>query len=639
MEKPIKKPFWDIKYEISMRFYAKKALALLVLCMSFAFAATLSGTGCSTGGDCVVSSSQTIDHGSSYYFNSLAIEPGIVVTIATSGNAAGGTVRFYVAGDANISGGISADAFPGGGASYRGSNPDGGGYAGGYTSGCSYGYTGGGGGGSGAAATTTADYGAAGGGVIMIAAKAINIPSGGWLSAHGAAGPTYFGGGSGGTIKLYAKKINFAGSVAANGGSVVSGGGGGGAGGSLIFMPFTMTSLSAGAMYFNGGAGGSGGSGAGGDGGAGGCTPAGTGNINRNIKIYNSYVPTVSTFLISSTGRIAGLMDLYNSPYNSKYSGLQVTQKSENLIFGAFSQYFAPYSSLQASFVNASNRSQGFLNLTTGSDGTVATSASMPGTYDVIVDLPAQNGYVYLASSSQQDHSAFAIQSAAAHAVFYPRAVNFALFTPDGVRKAYYPYVLNSSDGIYCAGNTSTAQDSACIVPKNELDNTITRKNYSLEIPANAYSRNPGMGWLQAPSVFYISGDAQQRLRGLATTTVARTGQTIERTVIYAPTQAAEKDFAYTETIPADFAFGPAARVSMALSDGTLLNCTFSAPSTGKLITFSSSNCPILSTQLTNGNWIKFQYDLVTPQPDAFFGESKDYSFSEGSLQLNSFTS
>ncbi|MFA5105915.1 MAG: hypothetical protein WC506_03065 [Candidatus Micrarchaeia archaeon] len=623
-----------------MQAILKSAFILLLVCASAAFAAALAGTGCTQpSGDCVVNTSQTIDSGTTYYFNSLTINQGAGVTIASTPAIAGGTVKFYVANDINIAGSISAIAPNNAGTS----STDGGGYAGAVVSGCSYGYVGGGGGGSGGAAVGATGYpGGAGGGVISLYAKRINIASTGSISANGGTGTSsYAGGGSGGTITLVAKTINLSGSMSAQGGTGSALGGGCGAGGSLIFMPLTITSLSGGSMNFNGGTGGGGGAGggSGGPGGNGQCGDGGSANANRNIRIYNSYVPSGSGFTIASGGSSAGLLDLYNSPYNSKYAALSATQKTQNLFFGTFSRYFYPYSGIQASFVNASNRSQVFMAVTTGSDGTMATTATLPGTYDIVVDLPAQNSYAYLASSSQQDHSAFALQAAATHAVFYPRAINFAVFTPDGIQKAYYPYTLNSSDGIYCAGNTSATQDSTCIAPKNGLDNTLTRLNYSLVVPANAYSKNPYMDWLQAPSVFYVSGGAPQKLRGLATTTVARTGQTIKRTVIYTPTQTAEKDFAYTETIPSDFAFGAVARATMALSDGSELDCTFAPPATGKLITFSAANCPILSTQLTNGNWLKLEFDIVTPQPDAFFGEYKDYSFSQGSLQLNSFTS
>ncbi len=633
---------------------AKVILLMLIVSFSGAlFALPISGTGCvQPSGDCVVNSSQTIDSGASYYFNSLSISPGVTVTVATLGNGAGGTVKFYIAGDANISGTISASAGLGGG----GSSPDGGGYAGGKSfSAASY-------------------FPGSGGGVIVLQARTIHIFPTGLLSVDGSAPPSspYYdnGGGSGGTVRLVGKSIILEGTIHGTGG----GGNAGGAGGSVVFVPFTMTNFSTGSIILDGGtclgAGDNGNGGGGGSGGAGtaggtgsnsgnGCGQQGGGagraggnaggsypgsggiaNPNRNIKIYNSYISPGSAFSISSIGNAGignGLLDLYNSPNNAKYSNLTVAQRAENLFFGAFSQYFEPDASVSASFVNSSNRSQVFLSATTDANGLFMANASMPGEYDVVTDLPAQNNYVYLATSSLQDHSAFALQSAATHAVFYPRAINIAVFTPDGIQTSYYPYVLNSSDAVYCVGNTSASQDSTCIVPKNDLDNQITRKNYSLVIPAPAYSKNPYMDWLQAPAVFYISGSAAQKLRGLATTTVARTGQTIKRTAIYAPTQAAEKDFSYTETIPSDFAFGANAKATLVQNDGTELNCTFAAPSTGKTITFSASNCPILSTQLTNGNWVKFEYDIVTPQPDIFTGASKDYTFSQGSLQVNSF--
>ncbi|HQT45307.1 MAG TPA: hypothetical protein PLO51_04965, partial [Candidatus Micrarchaeota archaeon] len=58
------------------------ATILFALAPAAYFAAALSGTGCATGGDCVVWANQTIDSGTSYYFNSLVINPGVAVNVS-----------------------------------------------------------------------------------------------------------------------------------------------------------------------------------------------------------------------------------------------------------------------------------------------------------------------------------------------------------------------------------------------------------------------------------------------------------------------------------------------------------------------------------------------------------------------------
>ncbi|HQT45280.1 MAG TPA: hypothetical protein PLO51_04830, partial [Candidatus Micrarchaeota archaeon] len=70
------------KNKESFLFLALSILFLAPFFTSIVYSATLSGTGCSNNGDCVVSSSQTIDHGTSYNFSSLVINPGVTVTVA-----------------------------------------------------------------------------------------------------------------------------------------------------------------------------------------------------------------------------------------------------------------------------------------------------------------------------------------------------------------------------------------------------------------------------------------------------------------------------------------------------------------------------------------------------------------------------
>ncbi|HQT44669.1 MAG TPA: hypothetical protein PLO51_01720, partial [Candidatus Micrarchaeota archaeon] len=87
-------------------------------------------TACAANSDCVVDTSGSVPHGTTYYFNSLVINSGVTVTVANTGTA-GGTLKMYVANDANISGSIVANGVtttPSSGGINGGSNPDGGGY-------------------------------------------------------------------------------------------------------------------------------------------------------------------------------------------------------------------------------------------------------------------------------------------------------------------------------------------------------------------------------------------------------------------------------------------------------------------------------------------------------------------------------
>ena len=357
---------------------------LLILIAPFSFGAALSGTGCTQPtGNCVVSSSQTIDTGTAYYFNSLVINPGVTVTLASPGSGAGGTVYFYVANDANISGAIAAN-----GVTYAGnggSNPNGGGYGGADASGFSAG---------------------GGGGVIIIAARNLNILSTGILAVNGgvgtgSSGSSGGGAGSGGTVMLYGKSIKFQGTITGNGGTgnVY---GGGGAGGSLVFMPLTTANLTSGSINFNGGNyGGSGnynhgGSGSGGAGGAGYSAPGGAGsggpsstsnynagpaNANRNIKMYNVVIPSGSAFSISSAGGsgyqysgAAGLMDVYLAPSSSKFSGLSVTYRTEKILAAAFNASFYPIASANFTFTDNTGQQPAFSVLTDSSGSGVSSS-------------------------------------------------------------------------------------------------------------------------------------------------------------------------------------------------------------------------------------------------------------------------
>ncbi|MFA5106049.1 MAG: hypothetical protein WC506_03750 [Candidatus Micrarchaeia archaeon] len=347
----------------SIRIIMLAAMAIF-LAPSLSFAAALSGTGCTTGGDCVVSATQTIDSGTAYYFNSLVINSGATVNVASSGSGAGGTVKFYVAGDANISGSIAADGLNSGGTS----NPDGGGYG-------SY-------------------SGGSGGGVIWIYARALNFNGamsvrGGDGFSVGSGSITAYGGGSGGTVRLVSNSLNYNGTISANGGN--GGSAGGGAGGSVVILPLSVATLSSGSISASGGTstaqagGGSGQKGGDGTGqgvnffsyggaGSGGSnivyqSAGGIANSNRNIKIYNSYVPAGSAFSITSSGSVAGLASLYFTQYSSKFSGLSWSYASGDYAIGVFDSSLNPMASIPVRVANIQNRSITYFNGTTASDG------------------------------------------------------------------------------------------------------------------------------------------------------------------------------------------------------------------------------------------------------------------------------
>ncbi|HQT45503.1 MAG TPA: hypothetical protein PLO51_05985, partial [Candidatus Micrarchaeota archaeon] len=291
-----------------------------------------------------------------YNFSSLVINPGVTVTVASVNGGAGGSAWFYIQNDANISGTINAA----GAASVASSNPNGG-YAGG--------------------TSDTGASGGAGGGFVSIYAKNINLA--GTINVNGGQGAAGIGdhpggGGSGGTARLVAGRINLTGTLSGVGGTSGAGGGGsgngcggGGAGGSLVFVPFQASSLSSGAINFNGGTqlntanskctagegagkrgggvyyGGTGGGSGGAGAYAGDCgSPCMTSNANaaRNIKIYNSYVPAGSTFSISSSGYAAGLADLYLVNSSSAFSGLAATYKAETMLACALDSSMRPKS-------------------------------------------------------------------------------------------------------------------------------------------------------------------------------------------------------------------------------------------------------------------------------------------------------
>lgn len=627
------------------------AFIFALLCLvPLPFAAALSGTGCTTGGDCYVTSNQTIDSGTSYYFNSLSIPSGVIVTISPSVSTAGGTVKFFVAGDAIIAGSVLAN----GGIS-GGSNPDGGGYAG--------------------ASVNGAGTGGAGGGVIWIYAK--NLTVSGTLSANGGIGPdtnNYPGGGSGGTVKLVGRSIIFSGNVAASGGrgSSTCAPGGGGAGGSIVFLPFEISSLSSGTFNANGGAGGSacgntaqsgggagryggnsanGGYGGGGSGGIWDGTGGGPANPSRNVKIYNTYVPAGSSAIVSSTGDGSlgsGLLDLYNSPYNSKYSGLTYTLRPENFIAGVFGLSMTPVSSVAVKLVNSSNNSQVYYSGSTGSEGTVLTFQALPALmdFDVLAEPVVPSGLVFVSfgnASSYPAHSSTALVAYSQTAKVLVRKMNVSLFKPDTLETNTDFYVRSNAGGypaLNCFGYTSSSQDAYCLIPRTLLDSSRTRLNYSLYVNTSSYSNNLNVSLLQVPNSFSFGPASEAtKLRGQASALLMKAGLLYKRRVFYSPTQLTEEGFAYTETIPTDFAFGPSATAYVSMAGQPASSCSFSAPATGKLIAFSQSNCPLLATPITSGDWVVFEYDVVAPQPDAFFGESKDYSFDQGSLQVSTSSS
>ncbi|MFA5105989.1 MAG: glycine-rich domain-containing protein [Candidatus Micrarchaeia archaeon] len=349
----------------------------------------LNGAGCVSGGDCVISSSQTINQSVAYNFSSLVINPGVTVTVASVNGGAGGSVWFYIQNDANISGTINAI----GAYAVAASNPSGGGYAGG--------------------TSDTGAAGGAGGGLVSIYAKNINMA--GTINVSGgqgapAAGDHPGGGGSGGTIRLVAGRINFTGTLSGVGGTSGQGGGsggsgcgGGGAGGSLLFVPFQSASLASGSMNFNGGTqlntansrcsagegsgkrgggvyyggtgGGSGGTGAH----AGDCgTPCMTSNANpaRNIRIYNSYVPSGSTFSISSSGYASGLADLYLVNSSSAFSGLSATYKPEKAFGATLDAYSKPVQSANFNITNSSSQ-QAVSSFATDSSGIGVSNSTL----------------------------------------------------------------------------------------------------------------------------------------------------------------------------------------------------------------------------------------------------------------------
>ncbi|MFA5106304.1 MAG: hypothetical protein WC506_05080 [Candidatus Micrarchaeia archaeon] len=640
---------------------------LIFAIIPFSFAAALSGPGCTTGGDCIVNASQTIDSGGSYYFNSLVIPQSVSLIIGQSVNDAGGTVRFYVAGDANISGAISANAVYTPGCSDAvpvcgGSNPDGGGYAGG-------------------SLTYGIGKGAAGGGLVKIYAR--RIVFNGTISASGYSGPGVYGepgGGSGGTVWLVARSISYSGSITVPGGNGADtcDPAGGGAGGSVVILPFEMTPLKSGSLNANCGAGGSacgytaqsgggsglrggngqyhsqapgGGGGSGGEGLGGGSSNGGAANANRNIKIYNSYVPTGSSFSLSSSGGATignGLLDLYNSPYSSKYSGLTYTLKSENFIAGAFGASMAPAASVSIKLVNSSNNSQIYYSGSTNSDGIIATTQNLPAfvDFDMLVEPVTAGGAIGLSfgnSSAYPAHSSSSLTPYAQSARILVRKINASLYKPDLSASSTDFYVYSQQQGsspLNCFGYTSSSQDAYCLLPRTLLDSSRTRLNYSLYVNTSSYSNNINLSQIQLPNSFAFGPSSQDtKLRGESSALLMKAGLVYKRRVFYSPTQLSEENFAYTETIPSDFAFGTSAAAYVSMAGQAVQNCTFSAPSTGKVMTFSSSNCPILATPITSGDWILFQYDIVAPSPDAFFGESKDYSFNQGSLQVSASSS
>ena len=624
------------------------ACAALIVLQCLAFPAALAGTGCTAGGDCAVNASQTIDSGASYYFNSLVINQGVVVSVAYSAGTAGGTVKFYVANDANISGAISANgttALTGLGSS----NPDGGGYGGGADT--SSGTAPGGGGGSGGVGGSGngVSDGGSGGGFIQIYAKKINIPSTGLLSVNGGTGTSSGyatnggGGGSGGTIRLIADRITFSGTLSGTGGNAPYGGassGGGGAGGSLLFMPLSMSTFSAGAMNFNGGSSFNGGAGAG-SGGPGGSS-AGNGGIanpNRNIKIYNSIIPPGSTFAITSSGIAAGLLDLYNTPNNAAFSGLSITQITETAQVFTFDQNIVPVSGITIKAVNLSNSSSIYAQTTTDSSGIAHFSFTVPQEgFDVIAEPVIQGGRISAAVGKSADltHAATSLTSLDQIAHLYIRRLDIDMFKPDGSKQQYFFSVNNTLGQTSCAGSTSTSGAVSCFLIRSDIDSGLTRINNTVLINTSAYSLSPSFSQVQVPGAITVGGNTSDtKLRGMTSTGLMKAGLPYTRTAFYTPSAASESNFVYTETIPADFAFGQSATATMAMTGGSTQNCTFAAPSVGKTITFNAANCPILANALTFGNWIRFDYGIIAPQPDAFFAQTQDYTFNQGAMLVN----
>ncbi|HQT44528.1 MAG TPA: hypothetical protein PLO51_00980, partial [Candidatus Micrarchaeota archaeon] len=462
---------------------------------------------------------------------------------------------------------------------------------------------------------------------------------GGMLAACGSGG----GGGSGGTIRLIASKITFAGMISGTGGNAPYGGavsGGGGAGGSLFFMPFSITVFSTGAMNFNGGSSYNGGAGAG-AGGVGGSL-AGNGGIanpNRNIKIYNSIIPLGSAFTITSSGLAAGLLDLYNTPNNAAFSGLAATQKTETAQVYAFDQNIMPVSGVTIKAVNISNSSAIYSQNATDSSGIAHFSFAVPQEgFDIIAEPLAQNGLIgaSVGKSSDMSHAAGSLTSLDQIAHLYIRRLDIDLFKPDGSKQQYFFSVNNTLGQTSCAGSTSTNAAVSCFLIRSDIDPGLTRINNTVLINTSAYSLSPSFGQIQAPNAITVGGNSSDtKLRGMASAGIMKAGLPYTRTAFYTPSAASESNFVYTETIPADFAFGSSASATMAMTGGLTQNCTFAAPATGKTITFNAANCPMLAGSLTFGNWIRFDYGIIAPQPDAFFAETQDYTFSQGAMQVS----
>ncbi len=450
-----------MRVNLECRFIGFACAVFLLLFPQYCFAAALSGTGCTTDGDCVVSASQTIDHNGIYYFNSLTINSGVVVAVnyTSSVNKGGGSVRFYVANDANISGSITAL----GGTGPNGYSLDGGGY------GCWVGACG------------------AGGGVIIIKAKNIRIASTGVLNAAGNASASY-GGGSGGTIKLYGGMIDFRGSLIASGGSGGSGNGGG-AGGSLVFMPFSVSYLKSGTMNFNGGtssggggtgggSGRSGGNGSSAGGGGSGGNDAGTGggiaNSSRNIKIYNSFVPAGSTFSITSTGSTSGLMDAYLTSNSSKFTSLTETYMNETILVSSSDFDMLSVPGTNFTIVNASNQSQSFASLTTNSNGIALSTIGLSpnSSYNVITTAASNNGYVsfsYINYSASQQSSIF-LKTSSTIPKLLLRWLNSVVYSPSNLPLSGKTMLATIGDSYKCAGNTDASGACSCLLAKTAVD-------------------------------------------------------------------------------------------------------------------------------------------------------------------------
>jgi len=216
---------------------------------------------------CVVSANQTIDNATTYTFDSLTVNSGVIVSIST--NAAGG-VGAQTTGPpgANDSvkdggnGGAGGDGYTAGGGK-AGGNTSGGGGGGGtflttYVAGVGGSKGGGGGAGAGYAAICAGGSGGAGGGTVTfncsnliniigtLQANATNGGNGGLTGSIGCGGA---GGGGGGQINLKASNVTVSGTVRANGanggnggGGVFPGGGGGGGGGGFINVSATYYS-------------------------------------------------------------------------------------------------------------------------------------------------------------------------------------------------------------------------------------------------------------------------------------------------------------------------------------------------------------------------------------------------------------